>query len=298
MSNLDKFLEVPRRVDRWLKKVIGQENDLLYHFVRLLLIAIVFALVVAVVVEIVWLIWRAMSLAFSAFIVALPYLLAAAIIAGVAALTVYVRRKRSKRPQRAETPGEAAGAIAPQKLSPASPQTRPPDDDPGISRSLLSADQPTRGALQAVLTSLQRFDHRLELVITQVHYTDLFGDNWAVVRQFVESPQGRGMTEVSAALLEIIILYKRAAGGPLGTDQPRPHPRLVDGGRPPAEMAVGIVRVHGRSIRPGCSRGFPSERRAFAGGTSKTCRSDARCPAHSRRPAAILRADETRGVGV
>ena len=210
MPKLDKFLEAPRRVDRWLKKAVGEGNELLYHFVRLLLIAVVFALVVGVLVEIVWLIWRAVSLVFAAFIVALPYLLALAFIGGIAALVVYYRRKKSKGLQKAESPGKAGGAIAPQKLSAAKSETRPSDDDPGLRRSLLAADNQTRSALQSVLTSLLRFDHRLELVITPIHYTDLFGDNWAIVRQFVESPPGRSVPEVSAALLEIVILYKRA----------------------------------------------------------------------------------------
>src|SRR3989442_1625120 len=119
MSKLDKFLEVPRRVDRWLKKVIGAENDLLYHFARLLLIAVVFAMVVAVVVEIVLLIFRAISVAVAAFLVALPYLLALAIVAGIVALVVYLRRKRAKRLPKADSPGESSSAVVPQKLSPA-----------------------------------------------------------------------------------------------------------------------------------------------------------------------------------
>jgi hypothetical protein len=210
MTKFDKFLELPRRFDRWLKKAIGEGNELLYHFVRLLLIAVVFALVVAVVVEIVLAVYRAISIVVSALIVALPYLLAIAVVAGIVALIVYVRRRRAKLSPKSESPGEATTAVVPQKFSPANQEVRPPDNDPSMQRSLLAADQPTRTALQTVLTSLQRFDHRLELVITQVHYTDLFGDNWAVVRQFVESPQGRCVPEVSAALLEIIILYKRA----------------------------------------------------------------------------------------
>ena len=210
MNQLDKFLEMPRRVDRWLKKSIGEGNELLYHFVRLFLIAVVFALVVAVAVEIVLLILRVVSIVVAAVIAALPYLLALAIAGGIAASIIYVRRKRAKRGQKAETPGEATSAVVPQKLSPVKSPTGPSDDDPGVRRSLLAADQPTRSALQTVLTSLQRFDHRLELVITQIHYTDLFGDNWAIVRQFVESPQGKIVPDVSSALLEIIILYKRA----------------------------------------------------------------------------------------
>jgi hypothetical protein len=209
MSKLEKLLELPRRVDRRLKKVIGEGNELLYHFVRLLLIAVIFAVVVAVVVEIVLALYRAISIVIGALIVAWPYLLALAIVAGIAALIVFVRRRRAKRRQKVEPPGEATSAVAPQKHSPAVTAARPSDEDT-IRRSMLAADQPTRAALQTVLTSLQRFDHRLELVITQVHYTDLFGDNWAVVRQFVESPQGRGVPEVSSALLEIVILYKRA----------------------------------------------------------------------------------------
>ena len=165
-------------------------------------------------------------------------------------------------------------------------------------KSLLAADQPTRSALQAVLTTLQAFDHRLELVITPVHYTDLFGDNWAIVRQFVESPHGKSVPETSQALLEIIILYKRAQEArwvPINHD--RIHAWWTEG-HPPAEMAVGIVRVHGRSIRPGCSRASPRGRRAFAEGTSKTDCRQSRRAADARRPTPILRADEASGIGV
>ncbi len=210
MPKLENFLAVPRRVDRWLKKLIGEENELLYYFVRLLLIVVIFALIVAVLVEIVWLIWRAVSLVFAAFIAARWYLLALAIIGGIAALVVYYRRKKSKGLQKTDSPGEVGGAIAPQKHSTAKLETRPAEDDLGLRKSLLAADNQTRSALQSVLTSLLRFDHRLELVITPIHYTDLFGDNWAIVRQFVESPPGRSVPEVSTALLEIVILYKRA----------------------------------------------------------------------------------------
>jgi hypothetical protein len=206
MSKLDKFLEFPRRFDRWLKKAVGAENDLLYHFIRLLLIAIVAALVVAIVVEIVLTIWWAVMSIVSLIISVRYYLLAAAVLAAIVALVIYIRRKRSKRPEKVEEPAAATEQTAPQKP----PQPFPNDEEARLRRAVLSADQPTRSGLQTVLTSLQRFDHRLELVITQVHYTDLFGDNWAVVRQFVESPQGKSVPELSAALLEIIILYKRA----------------------------------------------------------------------------------------
>jgi hypothetical protein len=204
MSKLDKFLELPRRFDRWLKKAIGEGNELLYHFVRLLLIAIVFALVVAIVVEIALAVFRAISIVVAALIVALPYLLAIAIIAGIVAI-VYFYRKRSGRLKKSETPSH----VDEQDLQPIKVRATQ-SDDPDMRRSLLAADQQTRSALQIVLTSLQRFDHRLEMIITHVHYTDLFGDNWAIVRQFVESPQGKGVPDVSAALVEIIILYKRA----------------------------------------------------------------------------------------
>ena len=79
-----------------------------------------------------------------------------------------------------------------------------------IQQSLLAADRQTRSGVENILASLQRFDHRLQLVISPAHYIDLFGDNWATVRQFVESAQGRTVPEVSARLVEIVILYKRA----------------------------------------------------------------------------------------
>jgi hypothetical protein len=205
MSKLDKFLELPRRGDRWLKKAVGEGNELLYHFVRLLIIAVVFAVAVGIVVEIVRAVYWAISAVIGALVIALPYLLAIAIVAGIVVAIVYFKRRKSKQLKKVETSSQ----VEEHDLQPIKVRANQ-SDDPAIRRSLLAADQQTRSALQIALTSLQRFDHRLEMVITQVHYIDLFGDNWAVVRQFVESPQGKSMPEVSAALVEIIILYKRA----------------------------------------------------------------------------------------
>jgi len=197
---------------------MGEGNEILYHFVRLLAIAVVFALLVGVAVWIVSIVYRAVRLSIAAFIVAAPYLLAIAIVAGIAILSIYIYRKRRQRRRAVEAQSETQSqseAHLPTESSPPSPpqvpaDARPSNEDEKIRVALRATDEATRNGLLAVLASLQRFDHRLELVITPAHYTDVFGDNWAYVRQFVESPQGKSVAAVSVMLVEIMILYKRA----------------------------------------------------------------------------------------
>jgi hypothetical protein len=216
VSTKDKLLHRVTAADLWLKKAMGEGNEILYHFVRLLAIAVVFALLVALVIWVVSLLYHAVAAVVSALIIAAPYLLAIAIVAGVVALSVYAYRKRRQRraleakPETIEQP-EASGRTETPPSRPQRPaDARPASDDEKIRHALAGADEATRDSLKGVLASLQRFDHRLELVITPAHYTDLFGDNWAHVRQFVESPQGKSVAAVSVMLVELMILYKRA----------------------------------------------------------------------------------------
>jgi hypothetical protein len=207
MITKEKLMQWMAECDRRLKKIVGEENEILFHFVRLALVAVVFALLVGMVVWIVTLVFHAISLVIAAFLVALPYLLAILLIAGIAALAIYVYRL--KHPQR-----RSANETHPDPQGPAVSQARPvartTDEGGRVEQSLRAADQQTRNCLQAVLASLQRFDHRLELPISPAHYNDIFGDNWVAVREFVESSQGKGVPEVATLLVELIILYKRA----------------------------------------------------------------------------------------
>ncbi len=207
MSIKDKLRQLTAGVDLWLKKVIGEENVILYHFAQYALIAIILVLLVSAVVWIVALLFQAVSFVVAAIVMALPYLLALAVIAGVVALSIYALRiKTSKRRREVQRHSGVEGQNAPYKQAAADPA----DEGAAVRRSLLAADQRTRRSLESVLASLQRFDHRLELVITPAHYADLFGDNWVNVRVFAESSLGRNVPEVSTKLVEIIILYKRA----------------------------------------------------------------------------------------
>ncbi len=206
MSVKDKLLRVIAQVDLRLKKVIGEENEILYHFVRLLLAAVILALLVGTAVWIIAAVFQVVSVVFWAFIAAAPYLLAIALLAGGAAFAVRAYRGKPQAQPQPETQSAVPGRNAPPNGSES--QWEPGGDV--IRQALLSADQPTRIALEHVLAALQRFDHRLQLVVSPAHYLDLFGDNWAAVRQFVESAQGRSVPEVSAMLVEIIVLYKRA----------------------------------------------------------------------------------------
>jgi hypothetical protein len=202
----DKLLQASARVDLWLKRVIGAENELLYHFARLLLVAIVLAVLVGLVVWIVAAVFHAVSVVFWAFVAVAPYLFAVAILVGGAMFAITAYRKKARKPPEPESQNAMPGRSAPRNP----PNAHEEAGGDGIQQSLLAADRETRSGVESVLATLQRFDHRLQLVISPAHYIDLFGDNWAAVRQFVESPQGRSVTDVSAALVEIVILYKRA----------------------------------------------------------------------------------------
>jgi hypothetical protein len=206
MSVKDKLLRATARVDIWLKKVIGAENEILLHFARLLLAAVILSLLVGVAVWIIAAVFHAVSIVFWAFVAAAPYLLAIALLAGGVALAVRAYRRKSQVHPQPDAQGAMPGRSAPSNGSEAQQEV----DGDAIRQALLTANQPTRSALEHVLAALQRFDHRLQLVISPAHYLDLFGDNWAAVRQFVESVHGRSVPEASAKLVEIIVLYKRA----------------------------------------------------------------------------------------
>ncbi len=209
MRPKDKLLQWTASVNLWLKKVICDENVILFHFAQCALVAIVVVLLVSMVAWIVALVFQAVSLVVAALVAALPYLLTIAVIAGVVALLIYVyRSKASKRRREGQGPSENE-VVGPSGLH-NQVEARQTDDGAAARQSLLAADPQTRKSLESVLAALQRFDQRLKLVITPVHYADVFGDNWVSVREFVESAQGRNVPEVSAKLVEIIILYQRA----------------------------------------------------------------------------------------
>jgi hypothetical protein len=202
----DKLLQVTARVDLWLKRAVGAENELLYHFARLLLAAIVLAVFVGLAVWIAAAVFHAVYVVLRAIVAIAPYVLAVAILAGGATFAISAYRKRARKRPEPESQSAVPGHSAPKNLPDA-------HEEPGgdrIRQLLLAADRQTISGIESVLASLQRFDHRLQLVISSAHYIDLFGDNWATVRQFVESPQGRSVPEVAAMLVEIAILYKRA----------------------------------------------------------------------------------------
>ena len=265
----DKLFRAVAHFDLRLKQALGEESELLYHFLRLLMAVVVLALVVGILLWILSAVFNVVSVIFWAFIAAAPYLLGIAIIAGVTAVVVSWRRKNAQTPSQPE----AQAAVPPRGASQKATDSQPPIYGDAIRYELLAADQPTRSGTHSVLASLQHFDHRLQLVISPAHYIDLFGDNWAAVRQFVESTQGRSVPEVSAALVEIVILYKRSQEVRSGADQPRTDPRLVERGR---AAAKGAFRRFGRGSRHHAERrsfGFRDDRRtSFATATRRSAK--------------------------
>ena len=207
MSPKDKLVQWTASVNLWLKKVIGDENVILFHFAQFALVAVIVVLLVGLALWFVALAFQAVAMVVAAFVAALPYLLALAVIVGAVAFSINAYRSKGlKRRREVEGRNEVVGPSALHTFA----EARSTDDAAAVRQSLLAADPQTRKHLESVLASLQRFDHRLQLVITPVHYADVFGDNWVSVREFVESAQGGKVPEVSAKLVEIIILYKRA----------------------------------------------------------------------------------------
>ena len=201
MSIKDNFIKAKESVERWLWKLVGKENAILFHFLRFVLACILFALLLALTVGIVAVLWKAVLILIAFIIAAASYLIVIAVFSGVVALLVL--KNRSEKRQRLR---ERELQNYQQKQAEERQRAR----NVKIRQSLLTVDQKTRNNIEAVIASLRRFDHRLELAITPAHYTDLFGDNWVNVREFAESSQGRNVQEVSGLLVEIIILYKQA----------------------------------------------------------------------------------------
>ena len=156
MSVKDKLLRVIAQVDLRLKKVIGEENEILYHFVRLLLAAVILAC------------WSARrfgllppcfkwSRSFSG--PSLPrrtYLLAIALLAGAARSRcglIAGSLKRSHSPKHNRRFPAAT-------LHPTGPNRNGSLEATLSGKRCSRRDQPTRIALEHVLAALQRFDHR------------------------------------------------------------------------------------------------------------------------------------------
>ena len=122
MSSKEKLRRLTTVVNLWLKKVIGAENVILFRFSQFFLVAVVLALAIFVVLEIVALVLKAVSLAVAALVVALPFLLAVAAAAAVLAGLIYVYRKgKSKQRRKVEESMEVAGQNAPQDSAVARP---------------------------------------------------------------------------------------------------------------------------------------------------------------------------------
>ncbi|MEI8376134.1 MAG: hypothetical protein WCJ35_25220 [Planctomycetota bacterium] len=201
MSIKDNLVKAKESIDRWLWKLVGKENAILFHFLRFVLACILLAVLLALAVGIVAVLWKAVLLLIAFIIAAGSYLIVIAVFSGVVALVVL--KYRSEERQRLR---ERELQNYQQKQAEERQRAR----NVKIRQSLLTVDQKTRNNIETVVASLRRFEHRLELAITPAHYTDLFGDNWVNVREFAESSQGRNVQEVSGLLVEIIILYKQA----------------------------------------------------------------------------------------
>ena len=201
MIDKHKASQVIASVNRWLKKCVGEENDILFHFVRFMLAVVLAAMAVLLVAALVVGVVKVVLIVYAAVVAALPWLILLVVLLGVAAVIYMANRFNEARRLRE---GQAQQALRRQA------EERERLRGISIQETLLAADEVTQTKVKNVLAFLRRFDHRLEVSITPAHYSDLFGDNWVNVREFTESPQGRSVPEVSALLVEIIISYGRA----------------------------------------------------------------------------------------
>ncbi len=196
-----QFIRATQVVDRWLWKLVGKENDILFHFLRIVLGCSLLAVLIAAALGVGAVLAMVIPPLIAALVVALPYLITIAVFLGIVGLLVlqnrHEKRQRLRERERQETLKRQA-------------EDRQRAKAVRIRQSVLAADPTTRKHIESVLAALRRFDHRLELSLTPDHYMNLFGDNWVNVREFAESSLGRRVPEVSGLLVEIIILYKQA----------------------------------------------------------------------------------------
>ncbi len=201
MIDKHKASQVIASVNCWLKKCVGEENDILFHFVRFMLVVVLAAMAVLLVAALVVGVVKVAVIVYAAVVAALPWLILVAVAVGIVAMFYLANRSYQARMLREWQVQEALQRQA---------EERERLRGISIRETLLAADETTQAKVNNVLVGLRRFDHRLEVSITPAHYSDLFGDNWVNVREFTESPQGRSVPEVSALLVEIIISYRRA----------------------------------------------------------------------------------------
>lgn len=201
MKIKDQFIRATQVVDRWLWKLVGKENDILFHFLRIVLGCVLLAVLVAAALGVGKVLAMVIPPLIAALVAAIPYLITIAVFLGIVGLLVlqsrHEKRQRFREREKQETLKRQA-------------EDRQRARAVRIRQSVLAADPTTRKHIESVLASLRRFDHRLELSLTPDHYMNLFGDNWVNVREFAESSYGRKVPEVSGLLVEIIILYKQA----------------------------------------------------------------------------------------
>ena len=165
-------------VNRWLKKAVGEENDILFHFVRFMLAVVLSAVAVLLVAALVVGVVKAALIVYAAVVAALPLVILVVVVLGVIALTYMANRSYQARMLREWQIQEALQRQA---------EERERLKGISIQETLLAADETTQTRVRNVLAGLRRFDHRLEVSITPAHYTDLFGDNWVNVREFTET---------------------------------------------------------------------------------------------------------------
>lgn len=98
MNVKDKFNKVTERVDRGLWKLVGKENDILFHFLRIVLACISVAVLGGIAFAVIALLWRAVLMLSPVIVGAAPYLVAIAVVLGIVAIRVFINRsKESKR---------------------------------------------------------------------------------------------------------------------------------------------------------------------------------------------------------
>ena len=111
MNFKDKARKMIETVDRWLWKLVGKENDILFHFLRIVLGCVLLAVLVAAALGVGSVLAMVIPPLIAALVAAIPYLITIAVFSGIVGLLVLQNRhEKRQRLRERETTGDAKKA--------------------------------------------------------------------------------------------------------------------------------------------------------------------------------------------
>ena len=109
----DKLNKVTESVDRWLWRLVGKENDILFHFLRIALACIALAVLIALPSGSFLVLWKAVPILVTVIVAAAPYLTVIAVAVGITALFVFAqhfdKQRRLRETERQKTLKKGSG---------------------------------------------------------------------------------------------------------------------------------------------------------------------------------------------